>query len=72
MRFIYVHKNIIANDRKLEMKIRSKWYGKEVNGNMEIEDLGKEQNEKKIAEKNFESKIFARSFIALRNHCHFG
>lgn len=41
MRFIYVHKNIIANDRKLEMKIRSKWYGKEVNGNMKTEDLGK-------------------------------
>lgn len=49
MRFIYVHKNIIANDRKLETKIRSKWFGKEVNGNMKIEDLEK----KKISKKKY-------------------
>lgn len=54
MRFIYVHKNIIANDRKLEIKIRSKWFRKEVCGNMKIEDLGKE---KKNVEKYFESKF---------------
>lgn len=53
MRFIYVHRNIIANDRKLEIKIRSKWFRKEVSGNMKIEDLGKKKN----VEKYFESKF---------------